>query len=292
MTKLKMYAACGVVDDPTRVITHCWAPCVRMSCISTHVLRSCTQVIKGIVEGCNQSDCVLLGGEVRALAFHNIYVHGVCSTHQTQHSSILDTQTAEMPGMYTGGEYDLAGFAVGSVGKDRVINGKRIAQGDVLLGFASSGVHSNGFSLVRKVLEVSGTSLDSPVPWGAGSFGEVLLAPTVIYVRAMLKLIDTVDVKGLCHITGGGFPENLPRIFPKGSGLGCTIDKASWTPPPIFQWVQEAGGVSESEMFRTFNMGIGMVAVVPKEQVDAALGAGLGAFVIGSVTEGEGVRLE
>ncbi len=197
-----------------------------------------------------------------------------------------------MPGMYTGGEYDLAGFAVGSVAKDRVIDGKRIAEGDVLLGFASSGVHSNGFSLVRKVLEVSGTSLDVPVPWGAGSFGEVLLAPTVIYVRAMLQLINTVDVKGLCHITGGGFPENLPRIFAKGSGLGCTIDKSSWTPPPIFQWVQEAGGVSEAEMFRTFNMGIGMVAVVPKEQVDVALGAGLGAFVIGSVTKGEGVRLE
>ncbi|PSC75241.1 Phosphoribosylformylglycinamidine cyclo-chloroplastic mitochondrial [Micractinium conductrix] len=218
------------------------------------------QVIKGIVEGCRQSDCVLLGGE-----------------------------TAEMPGFYSPGEYDLAGFAVGNVKKDKVIDGSRIQEGDVILGLASSGVHSNGFSLVRKVLEVSGTSLHDTAPWSGQSFGLSLLTPTVIYVRDCMKLIGAADVRGFVHMTGGGFPENIPRVVPKG--LAARIRKSTWEIPPLFQWVQEAGKVPEAEMFRTFNMGVGMIIVVPRSDVDKVLGAGVGAFEIGEIVQGGGVEL-
>ncbi|KAL4445380.1 hypothetical protein ABPG77_011205 [Micractinium sp. CCAP 211/92] len=218
------------------------------------------QVIKGIVEGCRQSDCVLLGGE-----------------------------TAEMPGFYSPGEYDLAGFAVGSVKKDKVIDGSRIQAGDVILGLKSSGVHSNGFSLVRKVLEVSGHSLHDTAPWSGEPFGLSLLTPTVIYVRDCMKMIGAADVRGLVHITGGGFPENIPRVVPKG--LAARIRRSAWEVPPLFQWVQEAGKVPDAEMFRTFNMGIGMVVVVPRSEVDTVLGLGLGAFEIGDIVEGSGVEL-
>lgn len=210
------------------------------------------------MDGCKQSDCQLLGGE-----------------------------TAEMPGFYPEGEYDLAGFAVGSVKKDAVIDGSRIAAGDVVLGIASSGVHSNGFSLVRKVLEVSGNSLHDTAPWSGQSFGHTLLTPTIIYVLDVLKLIDAADVRGLVHITGGGFPENIPRVVPKG--LATKVFRSSWEVPALFQWVQEAGSVPDAEMFRTFNMGVGMVAVVPKSDVEKALAAGVGAFVLGEIVEGEGV---
>ena len=198
-------------------------------------------------------------------------------------------QTAEMPGFYPEGEYDLAGFAVGAVKKDNVIDGSRIQAGDVVLGIASSGVHSNGFSLVRKVLEVSGKSLHDSAPWlsNGDSIGAALLTPTVIYVRDALKLIDTVDVRGFVHITGGGFPENIPRVVPKG--LATSITTSSWEVPPLFKWLQQAGNVPDSEMFRTFNMGVGLVAVVPKGDVDRALGAGVGAFVMGEIVEGQGV---
>jgi len=194
-----------------------------------------------------------------------------------------------MPGFYPEGEYDLAGFAVGAVKKEAVINGTRIAAGDVVLGIASSGVHSNGFSLVRKVLEVSGNSLHDKAPWTDESFGIALLTPTVIYVRDCLKLIEAVDVKGFVHITGGGFPENIPRVVPKG--FATKIFCGSWNVPPLFRWVQQAGGISDSEMFRTFNMGVGMVVVVPKSDVDKALAADVGAFVMGEIVErdGEGV---
>lgn len=213
------------------------------------------------MEGCTQSDCILLGGE-----------------------------TAEMPGFYSDGEYDIAGFAVGSVKKESVIDGSRIKAGDVILGIASSGVHSNGFSLVRKVIEVAKTSLHAPAPWDPSqSIGHALLTPTVLYVRDVMKLVKTVDVRGLVHMTGGGFPENIPRVVPKG--LASKIERSSWTVPPLFQWVQEAGGVSDAEMFRTFNMGVGMVVVVPKEDVDKSVGAGVGAFVMGEIVEGEGVLL-
>eukprot|EP00887_Chlorella_sp_A99_P001916 scaffold18.g1916.t1 len=229
------------------------------------------EVIKGIVEGCRQSDCQLLGGE-----------------------------TAEMPGFYSPGEYDLAGFAVGAVKKDAVVDGRRIAAGDVILALGSSGVHSNGFSLVRKVLEVSGTSLTDPAPWDARtSIGLSLLTPTVIYVRQVLDLLAKADIKGLVHITGGGFPENIPRVVPKG--LTARVNKAAWEPLPLFRWIQEASGgagkqtagkVPEAEMFRTFNMGVGMIAVVDRSQVDAALAAASDAFVLGEIVTGsEGVVL-
>ncbi|KAI3428807.1 hypothetical protein D9Q98_007624 [Chlorella vulgaris] len=218
------------------------------------------QVVKGIVEGCKQSDCILLGGE-----------------------------TAEMPGFYSPGEYDLAGFAVGNVKKDKVIDGSRIQAGDVILGLKSSGVHSNGFSLVRKVLEVSGTSLHDTAPWSGESFGLTLLTPTVIYVRDCMKLVAAADIRGLVHMTGGGFPENIPRVVPKG--LAARVQRSAWEVPPLFQWLQEAGQVPDSEMFRTFNMGVGMVIVVPRSDVDTVLGLGIGAFEMGEIVEGQGVEL-
>ncbi|KAK9809923.1 hypothetical protein WJX72_001818 [[Myrmecia] bisecta] len=217
-------------------------------------------VVKGIVDGCKESDCILLGGE-----------------------------TAEMPGFYQAEEYDLAGFAVGSVKQDAVIDGKRIVEGDVLLGMKSSGVHSNGFSLVRKVLEVSNTSLHDKVPWGEGTFGSVLLQPTTLYVKRVRKLIEAADVKGLVHITGGGFPENLPRVVPKG--LACRINRSAWQTPELFKWIQKAGNIPDSEMFLTFNMGIGMVAMVGKDSVAAALAANVDAFVIGEIVRGDGVQI-
>ncbi|CAL8460834.1 g365 [Coccomyxa elongata] len=219
-------------------------------------------VVKGIVEGCKQSDCTLLGGE-----------------------------TAEMPGFYSPGEYDVAGFAVGAVKKEAVIDGTRIKEGDVLLGFASSGVHSNGFSLVRKILEVSGTGLNDQVPWGNGTFGEALLAPTIIYVQRLLSLLDVADVKGVVHITGGGFPENIPRVVPKDKDLGFRIDRSSWEVPLLFQWLQSAGNVAEAEMFRTFNMGVGMLLIVDKDSVSAAQKHDPEAFVLGEVVAGRGVNL-
>ncbi|KAL6769327.1 PURM1 [Auxenochlorella protothecoides x Auxenochlorella symbiontica] len=217
------------------------------------------QVIKGIVEGCRQSDCTLMGGE-----------------------------TAEMPGFYSPGEYDLAGFAVGSVLQSRVIDGKRIAAGDAVLALPSSGVHSNGFSLVRKVLEVSGTGLGDAAPWSDDSVGHSLLTPTTIYVRDVLRLTEAVDVKGLVHMTGGGFPENIPRVVPKG--LATRVSRGSWEVPALFQWLQEAGKVADEEMFRTFNMGVGMVIVVAPKDVDAVLQTLPQAWVMGEIVEGSGVE--
>jgi phosphoribosylformylglycinamidine cyclo-ligase len=217
------------------------------------------QVIKGIVDGCKQSGCQLLGGE-----------------------------TAEMPGFYTKGEYDLAGFAVGAVKRDQVINGNSIKAGDVVLGMRSSGVHSNGFSLVRKVLEVSGTSLQDPAPWGGeGSAGLQLLEPTVIYVKRVLELHDKVGLKGLVHITGGGMTENIPRVIPKG--LGVQVDPSAWELLPMFKWIQQAGNISDAEMRRTFNCGVGMVVVVDPSQVSAVQQVDPELFEIGKVVQGAGV---
>lgn len=168
------------------------------------------KVIKGIVDGCQQSDCALLGGE-----------------------------TAEMPDFYAEGEYDLSGFAVGIVKKDSVIDGKNIKVGDVLIGLPSSGVHSNGFSLVRRVLKQSGLSLKDQLPGESITLGEALIAPTVIYVKQVLDIISKGGVKGIAHITGGGFTDNIPRVFPKG--LGALIYEGSWTIPPVFKWIQEIG---------------------------------------------------
>ncbi|KAM7464715.1 hypothetical protein LguiA_032836 [Lonicera macranthoides] len=222
------------------------------------------KVIKGIVDGCQQSDCTLLGGE-----------------------------TAEMPGFYADGEYDLSGFAVGVVKKDSVIDGKNITVGDVLIGLPSSGVHSNGFSLVRRVLAQSGLSLQDHLPGESITLGEALLAPTVIYVKQVLDFISKGGVKGIAHITGGGFTDNIPRVFPKG--LGALICEGSWVVPPVFKWIQEAGRIEDAEMSRTFNMGIGMVLVVSKEAAGTILGDGHGsntAYRIGEVVKGDGVRYQ
>ena len=198
-------------------------------------VATATDVVKGIARGCELSGCALIGGE-----------------------------TAEMPGMYPAGEYDLAGFAVGAVEKSKIITGKTIQPGDTVLGLASSGAHSNGYSLIRKLIDVSGVDLNSD--FHGRNLGETILEPTRIYVKSMLKLMESVTVKGMAHITGGGLTENIPRIL--GDDLTALIDKNSWDMPPLFKWLQQAGNVEEGEMHRTFNCGIGMAVVVAAE--DAA----------------------
>jgi phosphoribosylformylglycinamidine cyclo-ligase len=202
-------------------------------------VASAREVIAGIAEGCKQAGCVLAGGE-----------------------------TAEMPGMYGKGDYDLAGFAVGAVERDRVLPRIDIAAGDVVLGLASSGVHSNGFSLVRKIVEQEKLPYATPAPFEASrTLGEILLAPTRIYVRAVLAAIRTGQVKALAHITGGGLLENIPRVLP--DGLGAKLDAKSWPAPPVFRWLAKAGNIDAHEMARTFNCGIGMILIVAPAQVDA-----------------------
>ena len=189
------------------------------------------QVIKGIAAGCEQSGCALVGGE-----------------------------TAEMPGMYPAGEYDLAGFAVGCVDKANIIDGKSIAAGDVVLGLASSGAHSNGYSLIRKIISKSGIDFESD--FHGRKFKDVVMAPTKVYVKSLLKLIEALPIKGMAHITGGGLTENVPRVLPQG--LTAEIQKNSWTLPQLFQWLQAQGNISDVEMHKTFNCGIGMVVIVDK----------------------------
>ncbi|RVW59711.1 Phosphoribosylformylglycinamidine cyclo-ligase, chloroplastic/mitochondrial [Vitis vinifera] len=267
------------------------------------------KVIKGIVDGCQQSDCVLLGGERKGnTGFNSLTTvipmrsnsyKAVCGAmqlegdaYQQARLSSLDCifQTAEMPDFYADGEYDLSGFAVGVVKKDSVIDGKTIVPGDVLIGLPSSGVHSNGFSLVRRVLSKSGLSLKGQLPGEAITLGEALMAPTIIYVKQVLDFISKGGVKGIAHITGGGFTDNIPRVFPKG--LGAVIYKDSWEVPSVFKWIQEAGRIEDAEMRRTFNMGIGMVLVVSPEASSRILGDGNGAYTaykIGEVASDEGI---
>ena len=195
------------------------------------------QVIKGIAEGCEQSGCALVGGE-----------------------------TAEMPGMYPAGEYDLAGFAVGCVDKANLINGTTSAAGDVVLGLASSGAHSNGYSLIRKLIEKSGIDFESD--FHGRKFKDVVMAPTRIYVKSLLKLIEAMPVKGMAHITGGGITENIPRVLPEG--LTAEIQASGWELPPLFQWLQAQGNIVPSEMYKTFNCGIGMAIIMAKEDAAAA----------------------
>ena len=197
-----------------------------------------SEVIKGIADGCVQAGCSLSGGE-----------------------------TAEMPGMYEGEDYDLAGFCVGVVEKDRIIDGSKVQPGDVLIGIASSGPHSNGYSLIRKVLEVTGSKLSDP--FEGSTLGEVLLEPTRIYVKPLLELISTVEVHAMAHITGGGLPENLPRVLPEH--CMAHIEGKSWTRPPIFDWLQQQGKIADAEMYRTFNCGIGMVVAVPAAQAEQSI---------------------
>ncbi|WP_417544633.1 phosphoribosylformylglycinamidine cyclo-ligase [Marinobacter sp.] len=195
-------------------------------------------VVAGIGQGCEQAGCALVGGE-----------------------------TAEMPGMYEGNDYDLAGFCVGVAERSEIIDGSKVRAGDALLAIESSGPHSNGYSLIRKILEVSKADLNQPV--GDTTLALALMAPTRIYVKNLLKLIREVDVRALSHITGGGLPENIPRVLPKG--MVAAIDTTSWELPPVFQWLKEAGGVASEEMYRTFNCGIGMIVCVPENQKDLAL---------------------
>ncbi|MBM3513678.1 MAG: phosphoribosylformylglycinamidine cyclo-ligase [Alphaproteobacteria bacterium] len=197
-------------------------------------------VIAGIAEGCKMADCALVGGE-----------------------------TAEMPGMYAPGHYDLAGFAVGAVERGEALTGADVAEGDVLLGVASSGFHSNGYSLVRKVVEVSGLAYDAPAPFDAArSLGDALLTPTRIYVRSCLAAVRAKTIKALAHITGGGFIDNIPRVLP--DGFGVEVDAGKIQLPPMMRWLARAGGVAALEMARTFNCGVGMVAVTAPDKVAAA----------------------
>ena len=200
-------------------------------------VETATQVVKGIAAGCEQAGCALIGGE-----------------------------TAEMPGMYSAGEYDLAGFAVGVVEKSGIIDGTGIKAGDVVLGLASSGAHSNGYSLVRKIVETSGVDLSSD--FDGRTLGEALLAPTRIYVRPVLAAMHAVRIKGLAHITGGGLVENVPRVLP--SDVKAVLAKSAWPRPQLFGWLQKNGNVAEAEMHRVFNCGIGMVAIVAAEDAGGA----------------------
>ncbi|MDO7907538.1 phosphoribosylformylglycinamidine cyclo-ligase [Paenibacillus sp. JX-17] len=218
-------------------------------------------IVAGIAEGCHQSGCALIGGE-----------------------------TAEMPGMYSSGEYDIAGFTVGVVDKSKIINGSTIAPGDAVIGLASSGVHSNGFSLVRRLLlEQSGYSLQDEIEELGGTLGDTLLVPTKIYVKSVLALLEQLPVKGMAHITGGGFIENIPRVLP--DSVNVDINYGSWPILPIFELMQRKGEISNRDMFTTFNMGIGLVMVVKEEHAQQALELlkqqGEEAYLIGRVTEGE-----
>jgi phosphoribosylformylglycinamidine cyclo-ligase len=201
-------------------------------------VAAATDVIKGIALGCEQAGCALIGGE-----------------------------TAEMPGMYPAGEYDLAGFAVGVVEKDQVITGQTIQPGDAVLGLASSGPHSNGYSLVRKILERGGADMNAD--FHGKPLWQHVMAPTRIYVKPMLKLMQSVTVKGMAHITGGGLLENIPRVLPENTT--AVLKKAAWPRPPVFDWLQQQGNVAENEMHRVFNCGIGMVVIVAAGDADAAM---------------------
>jgi phosphoribosylformylglycinamidine cyclo-ligase len=198
-----------------------------------------TEVIKGIAFGCEQSGCALIGGE-----------------------------TAEMPGMYPVGEYDLAGFAVGVVEKSKIITGENIIPGDVVLGLASNGAHSNGYSLVRKIIERSHPDLDAPFD-GDRSLADCIMAPTRLYVKPLLSLMQNLTIKGMAHITGGGITENVPRVLP--NNVVAAIDSANWKMPKLFDWLKEGGNVDAQEMFRTFNCGIGMVVIVAAADAAAAI---------------------
>ncbi|MGF6253092.1 phosphoribosylformylglycinamidine cyclo-ligase [Ensifer sp. LBL] len=205
-------------------------------------------IVAGIAAGCRESGCALIGGE-----------------------------TAEMPGMYSGGDYDLAGFAVGAAERGQLLPAGDISEGDVILGLASSGVHSNGYSLVRKIVTLSGLAWDAPAPFGEGTLADLLMTPTRIYVKPLLKAIrETGSIKALAHITGGGFPENIPRVLPKH--LAAEIDLDAIKAPKVFSWLAQTGGVAANEMLRTFNCGVGMIAVVPADK----------AAEVASVLTGEG----
>ena len=214
-----------------------------------------SDVVKGIAEGCVQSGCALVGGE-----------------------------TAEMPGMYHAGDYDLAGFCVGVVEKSKIIDGSKVQAGDALIALGSSGPHSNGYSLIRKVIDVAGVNPATEQLAGK-TLGDQLLAPTKIYVKSVLELIEKVDVHAIAHLTGGGFWENIPRVLPDNTK--AVIDEKSWEWQPVFKWLQEKGNIDSYEMYRTFNCGVGMVIALPQADVEKALNllcqAGENAWLIGQI---------
>jgi phosphoribosylformylglycinamidine cyclo-ligase len=216
-------------------------------------------VVKGIAAGCEQANCALIGGE-----------------------------TAEMPGFYDPNEYDLAGFAVGLVEKSAILDGRSIAPGDAVIGLASSGPHSNGYSLVRKVLAVSGADLFETLE-GDRTLGQALLEPTRIYVKPVLALLPKLEVKGLAHITGGGLTENVPRVLPEN--VCAKLDSTTWPRQAVFEWLRKRGNIAPDEMFRTFNCGIGMTVIVPQAEAKAAIDAfaseGVEAFRIGEIAARE-----
>lgn len=224
-------------------------------------LDQATRIIEGIAEGCALSGCALIGGE-----------------------------TAEMPGMYHAGDFDLAGFSVGAMERGTELP-RGVAEGDVLLGLPSDGVHSNGYSLVRRIVETSGLAWEDGCPWGEGTLGAALLTPTKLYVKGAVAALRGDCVQALAHITGGGLTENLPRVLPEG--LGAEIDLTAWDLPPVFKWLAASGGMAEAELLKTFNSGVGMIAVVAKDQVAAAKAAfatdGHQAFEMGRITTGAGV---
>lgn len=228
--------------------------------VGKNVPERVEQIVSGVAEGCVQAGCALVGGE-----------------------------TAEMPGFYPVDEYDLAGFNVGIVEKDKIIDGTKIAPGDALIGVASSGVHSNGFSLVRKIFNVNETNLREYIPEFGKTLGEELLTPTRIYVKPLLELIDKCDVHAVSHITGGGFYENIPRML--CDGQKAIVEKKNVPILPVFNYMQKIGNVPERDMFNTFNMGMGLCIAVAPEQADEAVrilrAAGENAFIVGQVTAGE-----
>ena len=271
-TKLKM---AFLMDKHNTVGIDCVAMCVNdIICVGAKPLffldyiacgknypEKIADIVSGIAEGCVQSGCELIGGE-----------------------------TAEMPGFYPIDEYDLAGFSVGVVDKSKVLDNSKVTAGDVIIALPSSGVHSNGFSLVRKVFDVENADIKKPMDeLGGKSIGETLLTPTKIYVKPMLALFNEITVKAVSHITGGGFYENIPRSIPKG--FTAKINKSSVRILPIFDLLQKTGGISEHDMFNTFNMGVGMSIVVAKEDADKALeilkANGEDAYIIGEIEEGE-----
>ncbi len=271
-TKLKM---AFLMDQHDTVGIDCVAMCVNdIVCVGAKPLffldyiavgknypEKVAQIVSGVAEGCIQSEAALIGGE-----------------------------TAEMPGFYPEDEYDLAGFAVGVVDKSKVLRKETVAEGDVIIGLPSSGVHSNGFSLVRKVLDVENADIKTPLPeLGGKSIGETLLTPTKIYVKPMVKLFEEVTVKSVAHITGGGFYENIPRSLPKG--FGVKIKRENVKVLPIFKLIMERGGIPERDMFNTFNMGVGMTVIVAAEDVDKTLEVlkanGEDAYVLGEVVKSE-----
>lgn len=275
-TKLKM---AFLMDKHDTVGIDCVAMCVNdIICVGAKPLffldyiavgknfpEKVAEIVKGVAEGCIQSESALIGGE-----------------------------TAEMPGFYPEDEYDMAGFAVGVVDKSKVLNKDSIEEGDVVIGLPSSGVHSNGFSLVRKVLDVENEDIKAPVAELDGkSLGETLLAPTKIYVKPMVKLFEEVTVKSVAHITGGGFYENIPRSLPKGYGV--KIKREDVRVLPIFQYIMKKGNIPERDMFNTFNMGVGMTVIVSKKDVDKTLeilkANGEDAYILGETVKEEGVEI-